>query len=589
MTYQLLTQPCRNFNVLGIERILDPKDHREKVALSNFASGATGNLILLDPSTGAGESILLPGDSGAWALLNVNDERLLVGTCPEFGYLHALDLARRGPQREWLPSLRDERETYIWNLALGSDVMVYGGTYPGCVLLRYDPARHALDNLGRVSSNTGDLYSRTVYGGLPGHLLIACGYAQPRLWLWEIASGTAGTARPFGKPGATVKEVNARFICTETQGQFDYYDATTFEPLGTDLSAQLAPPPPAPRYSGTGVSVQLGDGRLLRVRGQEYYVEDPGSPGTPANLVPTPTPRPPTRIHSLVSDPWGRLWGSASFGQTIFRYDPVTGDVWNSQVVCNSGGEVYGMTFANGRLFMSAYAGGDHIVYDPAAEWNQVQNGNPRTLQPVGPELIRPAARSVIGPDGHFWTGWWARYGEYGGGLSRVNVDTLEVTRWKDPIPGQGLVGLAADARYLYFVTGGQANGLPEKVESFYFVVWSPSGEPVWKYAFDAGMRLRGVVAAGERVLVSVDSELRVFNPATLAFERTIALDQPCQTQLAWGETVAAFCGNALWRVDPHNGERSHMGDLPGEVSAAAFTPDGTLYFAVGTSLYRWK
>ena len=378
MTYQLLDQPCRNFNILGIERITDPKDHREKVVLSNFAAGATGNLILLDPSTGEGESLALPGDSGAWALLNLHDRRLLVGTCPDFGYLHALDLARR----EWLPALRDEHETYIWNLVLGADGMVYGGTYPGCVLLRYDPARHVLENLGRVSSNAGDLYSRMVYGGLPGHLLIACGYSQPGLWLWEIASGVA---RPFGKPGATVKEINPRFICTELNGQLDFYDAATFEPLQVDLSIQLAPPQPAPRLAGSGASIQLSGERRLRVRGQEYYVEAVQEPGSLPHLNSIPTPRPPTRIHSLVSDPQGCIWGSSSFGQTIFRYDPSTGDVWNSQVVCNSGGEVYGMGFARGRLFLSAYAGGDHIVYDPHAEWNQVENQNPRTLAPVGP------------------------------------------------------------------------------------------------------------------------------------------------------------------------------------------------------------
>ena len=194
----------------------------------------------------------------------------------------------------------------------------------------------------------------------------------------------------------------------------------------------------------------------------------------------------------------------------------------------------------------------------------------------------------MIGPDGHFWTGWWARYGQYGGGLSRVDVNTLEVASWNDPVPGQGLTGLASDARYLYFITGGQANGLPEKVEPFHFVVWSPSEGVVWQYAFPAGTRLHSVAASSERVLMSLDGELRVFNPQTFAFERVISLEQPCHHITAWGEDFAAFCGKELWRVSSRNGERAFLGELPGEVGASTVTPAGILYFSTNSSLYRW-
>ena len=95
MTYQRIGDPCRNFNILGSTTLIDPVDGREKVVLSNFAAGGTGNLIFLDPDTGEGEAIPLPGDEGAWAVLNLDNETLLVGTCPRSGYLHRLDLASR--------------------------------------------------------------------------------------------------------------------------------------------------------------------------------------------------------------------------------------------------------------------------------------------------------------------------------------------------------------------------------------------------------------------------------------------------------------------------------------------------------------
>ncbi len=580
MSYVHVGQPCRNFNILGLITILDPRDGREKVALSNFASGATGNLVLIDPDSGEGESIPLPGDEGAWALLNLNNGRVLVGTCPRFGYLHSLDLR----SRTWAEPLRDADELYIWNLARGSDGKVYGGTWPGCRLLRYDPATHRLDNLGRVSDNPDNAYSRMVYA-LPGRLLVACGYADPHLSVWDIASGEC---RRFGKPGAVVREVNAQFVCVETDGALEFHDARTLEPLADDFRNALTPQRRSMLPAANG-SIELRDGRLFVVRGQEYAIEAaPGRPHTQPALMPIPAERPATRIHTLISDAQGRLWGSSAFGQTIFRYDPASGEVWNSQVVCDAGGEVYGMAFAGDRLFMSAYAGGDHIVYDPAQAWNQIDNVNPRTLQTVRPVLIRPSGRSVIGPDGAFWTGWMAAYGVYGGGLSRVDTRTGEVQCWHDPIPGQAITSLTAGADCLYFITGGQANGLPEKIEPLHCVAWSVDGRILAERVYAAGARLRAICATRAGVALAVDQRLELLDSETLNVVNSAALPVGCQLLLAWGDDgLAAFCGAQFLHVRPLRGEVKPVCDLPGEVYAATFTPAGDLYFACEQDLYR--
>jgi streptogramin lyase len=580
MRYTRLSQPCRNFNILGIARIADPRDGREKVVLSNFASGMTGALVLVDPATGEGETLPLPGDNGAWAVLSDRDERLYIGTCPESGTLHALDLRTRA----WAPPLRDPGELYIWNLVFGSDGLVYGGTWPGCALLRYDPARHALDNLGRVSDNPDNCYSRTVHS-LPGRLLIACGYAEPHLALWDLA---AGRVSRFGPPGAQVREVNSRFFCLEAGGGPQFYDSRTCERLDQDLSAEMAPAY-QPRMPGGGFHTALSDGRVFVVRGQEYCLEDPRQPGE-LRLAPIPADRPPTAILTLTVDADNRVWGSSAFGQTIFCCDPATGEAWNSQMVCDRGGEVYGMAFAGGKLFMSSYAGGDHIVYDPSQPWSQLDNRNPRTLEPAGPALIRPSARSVAGPDGAVWTGWMARYGAYGGGLSRIDPGTLAVSIWPDPVPGQAVGGLAADDRYLYAITTGGANGLPEQRAPLHFFVWSPDGGLAWRRRFDEGRALRAVCAVGGRALVAVDQAIEVFDPRELRFVGAIALPQPCRLLAAWRGAALAACGDALWRVDPAAGSAARLCDLPagaGQLHAIAQAPDGSAYFACGSHLYR--
>jgi len=573
-------QPCRNFNILGSIPIVDPVDGREKVVLSNFAAGNIGNLILIDPLTGSGETISLPGDDGAWALLNLNNESLLVGTCPRSGYLHRLELATR----TWSTPLRCESETYIWNLCQGDDGMVYGGTYPGCLLLRYDPQRHELTNVGRASANLDNLYSRFVYA-IPGQILVECWTAGNHLALYDLVTQEM---RTFGRPDTKVKAVTAEFICTVTTTaageELTFYDAETLAELPAQ-HAQLPAEPTLP-YSGIRHVHELGDGRIFGLRGQEYFIA--ASDETAPTLHAIPADRPPTRIHTIIVAPDGIVWGSCGFGQTIFSCDPQTGAYWNSNGVCDQGGEVYGMAFTNDRLYLSAYSGGDHVVYDPTQPWDQVNNQNPKTLDSVGPAFIRPEANSVIGPDGNFWTGWMACYGTYGGALSRVDPCTNAVTVWPDLIPGQALISLAADSRYLYFTTGGNGNGLSTKSEPFHFVVWEPAEGMIWRQRFGAEQTLGRVCTAGGRVFVVVDESVQIFDPSTMAWLQTIALTEACTTLLGLPTGDALIFGKeGLWHLDPLSADLTRVMDLPGVVKTAAIAPDGTIYFASGADLYH--
>lgn len=582
MKCEFLAKPCRNFQFLAIDKLVDPQDGREKMVLSNFAAGAVGNVVLCDPVTGEGESFLLPGDEGGEGMLNLDDEKLLVGTSARFGYLHCLDLKTR----KWAKPLRDPGETYIWNLCRGSDGMVYGGTFPGGMLLRYDPLQHTLENMGRVSDDPANLYTRHVYGGIPGHILVQCGMNSPHLSLWNIATRQA---RRFGRPGAHVREITCGFICTTMEGEMDFYDPCSFEPLKRDLSASLTPSEPVP-LTGPILSIKLRDGGLSGVRGQQcFYIRKKGAR---PELQAVPSQRPATRIHTLTADSKGRLWGSSTFGQTIFSYDPATGKEWNSEVVCDAGGEVYGMVFVRGKLFLSAYCGGDHVVYDPSQPWDQIHNLNPRTLQAVGPALIRPSARSVPGPDGHFWTGWMAQYGVHGGGLSRVNTDTLEVTMWYDPVPRQALNGLVADDRYLYFTTTGEANGLPRSPAPCHFAVWDPAGKMVRVITFPSGEQPLAAAAVAGRVLVIIQQqkEIRFFDPKGMRFEGSLVFGETPSIALAFDHNLAVvFSGTQLFLVDPRAAQCKLVGEIPACPTAAVLTPNREIYLAAGVELYRLR
>ncbi|MBY9078203.1 hypothetical protein KIH86_18170 [Paenibacillus sp. HN-1] len=586
--YSHAGKPCRNFNILATEVLFDPVDGREKLVLSNYAMGETGSLILIDTLTGQGENLQLPAGPGAWGLVNWHNDKLVVGTCVDQAYLHVLDLRTR----QWAPVLESEGESYFWGMTLGSDGKVYGGTYPGCSLMQYDPQTHSLLNLGKVSENGSNQYSRPVWGEAAGYILMNYGFDTNGMKAYRINDGRF---IEFGKPGEQIKWVTDHIVCTEHGNELAYYDAATLLPVdGGAVHEQDIPLLNLTLANGQTVPIRhLSGNRAAGVRGQEYFITElPADSSACAEpmeveLKRIPVEAPATAIFTLQSDGKELLWGASGFGQTVFSFNPSTGAFWNSPSVCNAGGEVYGMQFMDSRLFLSAYVGGDHVLYDPSRPWEQLNNLNPRTLRSVAPELIRPEGRSVCGPDGAFWTGWSAQYGVYGGGLSRVDPATLEVEHWYDPVPGQQVSGLAADEEYLYFTTNGGASGLPPQQVQSRFVVWEPGKGKMQEWQFEKDQVAGNAIAAlGGRVACCAGEEIHIFDRSQREFVTSVRVGQSCQWLVALDEhTAGAFCGEEYWELDVKTGRGHWITRVPGYARAAALH-DGKLYFAVSSDLY---
>ncbi|MDG0813549.1 NHL repeat-containing protein [Cohnella rhizosphaerae] len=427
--------------------------------------------------------------------------------------------------------------------------------------MQYDPATHTLVNLGKVSDNPKNLYSRPVWGEAPGFIFVYYGFDTKGLKVYDIAKGTF---QEFGRPEAEIREINDRFICTQTEGQLDFYDPRTLQPLDdAGLADQLKPSKITLANGQQLPFIELEDGRLASFRGQDYFIVDkPSNPQDydtpqPIALAQIPAKAPVTEIFTLVEDPKGRIWGASGFGQTIFRFDPATGEYWNSSSVCNEGGEVYGMVFVGDRLFTASYVGGDHTVYDPDQPWDQLNNVNPRTLRSVGPRLIRPEGRSVRGPDGGIWTGWSANYGVYGGGLSRVDTETLEVENWYDPIPERAIASVAADDQYVYFTTHSGTSGLSTRHDiPWQLGIWEPGKGLIDQYDYPASPNdTYGIAASQGKVAFAAGVEIHIFDVAERKVVHTVAVSQPCLWLLKLDdEHVAAFCGDELIRIHLHSG-----------------------------------
>ncbi len=588
--YQLAGQPCRNFNILATTSVIDPLDGREKFILSNFAEGETGSIVMIDTLSAEGTNFMLPVGAGAWGLVNWHNKKLIIGTCTEQAYLHVFDLA----SRTWAEPIKSAGESYFWQMGTGSDDCVYGGTYPGCNLTRFNPHTGEFVNLGRVSPNPKNLYSRPVYCQAPGYVFVWYGFDTTGITVYDIKKGAFSN---FGQPADTIREVNDRFVCTENQGKLTFYNATDLSVIEDDKLKESLPEKTVKIQNGQHIGfTRLRNNRIAAVRGQDYFIAelaaapDPVQVKSEIKIERIPVQATPTSIFTLTTDEQGVVWGSCAFGQTIFSFDPASKKYWNSSSVCNAGGEVYGMVFVQGKLFMSSYVGGDHTVYDPEQPWNQMQNINPKTLAPVAPDLIRPEARSVLGPDRGVWTGWSAKYGTYGGGLSRVDPLTLEVKKWYDPIKNQQLAGLTADKDFLYFTTNGGASGLPYNKVNCHFCVWDTEKGLIHQVQLEEGaVANRAIVTARGLVAMGLGKQIRVFDPQKMTFVRIIELNttKNCGwlTKLADGQ-VAAFCGSELVKVDILTGQTKKVCNLPGQVEMATTTQTGAIYFAVRSKLY---
>lgn len=600
-----IAQPCCNFSIFnGVIIPCDPKDGREKFAVVNYAADNIGSLHIIDTHTLEGESYFFPEDAGAWALQWLPElGELLIGTCDHLGCLHSFDMARR----EFYPPLRLSSETYLWDFALGKDGCVYAGTYPGCILVRYDPRRRLLENVGRVGTCPDNQYSRPTRTNADGNILISAGFSCNQIWMWDI---DAETFRRIGEDGDHLRCVGSDYICADRGKLLQFFDAYTHEPLGGpidpaswDPDAGLRPsvydylwslkhpiqiPGLAPGYPG----FPTPSGARMGIRGQEVFRYEDGQ----IRFARIPGQAPSTSIMTIIAV-GDRLWGSSENGQTLFSYDPTTGEAENTNgVVKKNGGEVYGIVACDGKLFLTSYAGGDHIVYDPRRPWNLTDNENPRSLGSVAPEMIRPHAKSVLGADGGVWTGWYANYGSYGGGVSRIDPQTLEVASWFDLIPGQAIEHIAAGRDALFVVTSGSASGMESRSDSFHVAKLDFAGHILCKRAFPAGVTFRRVAVSRGRVYATLrdetanESRIWIGDEDTLEELGSVCIgdaEQEITDLLLWDDRLLTFSDREARLYALPEVRQLDSCPVPGWSGTSARTDDGRIFCAIRRTLYE--
>jgi len=615
-----LGQPCGARQVLAGRVVVDRESGREVLVLTNMNETSGMELLFVDFENDTARVFRAPAGAGSWALNEVSGDRLVVGTYYD-GVFMVFDLRAMS----FVKVAAFPGESYIWNLARGKDGRIYGGTYAGGKLGALDLDTYAVEDCGApVPPN---LYLRQVSALPDGRILCSFGMEQPATRIYDPATKT------FSTVPETVEGVS---VGVTWHGCF-LAGGSVFQ--GSNLERVTPPPFPVPEGGNWSVNTYVTtehtlvlaqgnavyeyldgqegltrvcdmplrggnlyaiakDGRILGVRGQDYFVLKPGDEQLHLKRIPGEPGARPTLF--LKVDAEGRLWGGPHFGQTLFHMNPKTGETVNTGAVCDGGGEVYDVAFLDGKVYAAAYAGGDIVEYDPAQPWDQWDLKNPRPVTQLNKHgYIRPTGGILVGPGKKLYSGWMAQYGVYGGAVAITDPVTGETDVIENPLGEQAVAGLAVDDGVAYVGTCLSANGLPKKPNDApgFGVIDLATKKVAYKQTFDSADAVDRLAydATHRAVFMTVDGNVRVYSlekkevlpPPTALPPAVTSRSVVCRKDgtLVYGHE------KQLIQLGFPNGlaapEAAVLAELPAHIDTMALGGQGEMYVSCGADVYR--
>lgn len=608
-TIEHLGQPCRAKNILASCLVTDRSDGRERLVITNMNEHSGCELIFIDFENDKAEVYRAPAGAGSWALMEVPGDRLVVGTFYDGAFM-VFDLKKK----EFVKVSKFPGESYIWNLAMGKDGRVYGGTYGGGKLGALDLNTYEVEDCGAPAPP--NLYLRYVSALPDGRILCSFIQEKPITLIYDpvtkkfenvpksIEGVTMGTswnglflAGSSVYEGKTLERIDPPFpVPSAEEGKWSFdlrlttNDAIFFRQGNTlyrwakgdkDLSKLVSIDTRSGSYAA-----YTSKGWLVGLRGQDYFVAKPGD--TDLKLRPIPAESGPRLTHFLRVDAKNRIWGGPTFGQTLFRLDPNTKEVINTGCVCDAGGEVYDVAFFDGKVYAVAYAGGDIVEYDPEKPWNQWNHVNPRVIADVGDRgYIRPIGGVRLGPDGKLYSGWMAKYGTYGGAIAITDPKTGETEVIENPLGEQAVSDVVTDGKFAYLGTSLSGNGLPNKKGEFpkFGIIDLSTKKPIFEKVFENVSQVRALAydPISKRVALSVGGRIMLFDTKIRGFaklgEETPALS--CYSIGTLGDGKLYYGSeNSVVALDITTGKAEQIAEAPSKVTNVAVGPDGTVYFS---------
>ncbi len=561
-----------------------PTPGSQRLYESYIYNGSTFDLVAIDPENGNYHVYENPAPSsaGAWGLALGPDGDIYVGTLPDARILR-LD-PRTGAYTDL--GRASSTEQYINSLAVGSDGRIYGSTYPSAKLVRADPKTGKLEDLGRMDPR--EEYGTPLAASDDGFIYVGIGTSRRNLAAYEIATGehreilpeqyqTAGRTSVYqGNDG----KVYAEIITPDWKhGEAFKLDGWNVTPIA---SSDVAP---------GALKNQLTDGRVASVNGDTIELTDPKTKKVVTHPFAYPGRKLP--LFRVTIGPDGMIYGSTDMSAHLLRFDPDSSHIENVGLVGQ--GEVYSFLSHNNRLLMGTYVCEAPLEsYDPAKPFKSGDNPVLVNFEESN-QSWRPMAMCA-GADGLVYVGAVPGYGLLGGPLVTWDTSSNHVKQYKEVVPDQSVVSLAAAGNLIAggcAVSGGGGSHATQKSAALF--LWDPQQEKkVFETSPVSGASgITDLTTVEGKLFGLADSTLFVFDIAS----RQVVYTHPESVSDVVYNSLAVGSGGKLWglfaegifSIDPKTYELHVDAHSPVTITGGFGLKGNDLFFASNSDLYRYR
>lgn len=567
-------------------------------------------------------SFPLPGSPSAWAHVVAPDGSVYIGSTKGKLYRYTPggaveDLGLPVPSDPW-----------IWSLTADAQGTIYGGTYPGGKVFKYDPRTGAVTDYGQAAA--GQQYARSV-AYHDGYVYTGVGTAKAGLVKVNVATGEKTEIAPpagFAFAGLVYGlDVRGRylFVFNNTPSTLLVYDLVTGTWVGSPYTG----------YRGLNVSDEH-DGKVYWVQNGKVvafdlatgqasqtgisfgtylrhasWVQVPGDPDLPGTSMwtvqfngsvsfinfqtgkvktrPSVLAGQPVPIQALEKGPDGKLYMSGYQGTQGAQYDTASRARANFAL-----GQAEGIGYLGSRLFFGVYAKAEVWTLDTALPLT-----NPVRRRIIGSEQDRPFA--ITSGGNRVFIGTVPDYGKLGGALTVYDGGADTWATYRNVVQDQSVIGLAYRDGKLYGSTSvwGGLGATPTASEARVFVWDVASGTKVAEVAPAiagvAAPKAIGQLSFGPdgKLWGAAQGTLFVMDPDTLQVERSRAVFpsdwaishywRPVYLRWAPDGMLYATLRSKLVAIDPETLESVQLADTP----LMTVGDDGDLYYATGASLTK--
>lgn len=508
-----------------------------RAKLATIVSGYPARFQVVDVETGAVE-VDLPFDnrnnSQSGALVTGANGEVYAGTQGGYLFRWRPGATRLEPLGRVTPTA-----TAVYDLEVGPDGVIWGGTYPGGEVFSYVSGASTTVNHGQVAP--GRSYVRAL-AVTRDHVYAAVSSDRPTIIRFDVADPSRKLEIPppvqLASGIITELRVNGRFLATnlptgttitgephvgqrylldleasswdapanipgqaptgmDSRGRFFYLTGkrlVAVDQTGTARPLVRTDMPP-------GRTRLIHRGKLAGVEGEWFIAHSPESGLTALNLETFEertysfTFQPVSlRVKSLAAGPNGTVFAGGYGGASLAVVDPATGDVQyypEDRTARGVIGEIEGMATQGQYQFLGTYTRAKIFRYDTARPW--VDGSNPAQLLDLSSRAQdRPQAWATSGGSTYFGT--VPGSGTLGGVLGIIGHPTAAPRVVDTPVPDHSIVSMAASGTIVFGGTSrwGGFGATPKASGAQVFAYDTATDTVLWAHASDPGLQSIG-------------------------------------------------------------------------------------------------